>query len=141
MEPHVHQVPESGSYCSPQLGNIWSKPSGWDSPRLTMKQNTRPSCPDWTSPLLYPFPNSGYTATRQLVVRHVQKEYEAKDARMARYLAKNISGQALYPKILNKHTKSGMQAARFTLIGGTCTNDPSQGLIFAVLGIQRPNMC
>ncbi|RVX10056.1 Transposon Ty3-G Gag-Pol polyprotein [Vitis vinifera] len=71
----------------------------------------------------------------QLVVRHVQKEYEAKDARMARYLAKvrstlqqftewtiekikradngaltpwpNISGQALYPKILNKRTKSG----------------------------------
>ncbi|RVW47932.1 Transposon Tf2-12 polyprotein [Vitis vinifera] len=71
----------------------------------------------------------------QLVVRHVQKEYEAKDSRMARYLAKvrstlqqftewtiekikradngaltpwpNISGQALYPKILNKRTKSG----------------------------------
>ncbi|RVW42004.1 hypothetical protein CK203_092860 [Vitis vinifera] len=30
-----------GSYYSPQLGNIWSKPSSWDSPRLTMKQNTR----------------------------------------------------------------------------------------------------
>ncbi|RVW63605.1 Pol polyprotein [Vitis vinifera] len=149
----------------------------------------------------------------QLVVRHVQKEYEAKDSRMARYLAKvrstlqqftewtiekikradngaltlgryscfppikeaillpihvqanpsvaeiplatplrqtkrikngrmilqNISGQALYPKILNKH-KIRVQAARFTLIGGTCTSDPSQGLIFAVLGIQRPTL-
>ncbi|RVX23644.1 Gag-Pol polyprotein [Vitis vinifera] len=104
----------------------------------------------------------------QLVVRHVQKEYEAKDARMARYLAKvrntlqqftewtiekikradnrrtdalartplaipsrqpkqatksrrtilqNISGQALYPEIPNRHTKS-VQATRFTLIGG-----------------------
>ncbi|RVW67697.1 Retrovirus-related Pol polyprotein from transposon 17.6 [Vitis vinifera] len=28
------------------------------------EQNTRPSCPDWTSPLLYPSPNSGSTATR-----------------------------------------------------------------------------
>ncbi|RVW37693.1 Retrovirus-related Pol polyprotein from transposon 297 [Vitis vinifera] len=63
-EPHAHQALELGSYYSPQLGNIWSKPSGWDSPRLTMKQNTRPSCPDWTSPLLYPSPNSGSTATR-----------------------------------------------------------------------------
>ncbi|RVW17444.1 hypothetical protein CK203_085513 [Vitis vinifera] len=34
--------------------------------------------------------------------------------------------------------KIRVQAARFTLIGGTCTSDPSQGLIFAVLGIQRP---
>ncbi|RVW13893.1 hypothetical protein CK203_090003 [Vitis vinifera] len=52
-----------GLYYSPQLGNIWSKPSGWDSLPLTMKQNMRPSCPDWTSPLLYPSPNSGSTAT------------------------------------------------------------------------------
>ncbi|RVW31575.1 hypothetical protein CK203_087946 [Vitis vinifera] len=37
--------------------------------------------------------------------------------------------------------KIRVQAARFTLIGGTCTSDPSQGLIFAVLGIQRPSMC
>ncbi|RVX20602.1 Retrovirus-related Pol polyprotein from transposon 17.6 [Vitis vinifera] len=43
----------------------------------------------------------------QLVVRHVQKEYEAKDSRMARYLAKNISGQALYPKILNNAQNPG----------------------------------
>ncbi|KAL6326881.1 hypothetical protein AAG906_012157 [Vitis piasezkii] len=76
-EPHAHQALELGSYYSPQLGNIWSKPSGWDSLHLTMKQNMKPSCPDWTSPLLYPSPNSEST-----------KEYEAKDARMARYLAK-----------------------------------------------------
>ncbi|RVW67554.1 Pol polyprotein [Vitis vinifera] len=62
-EPHAHQALELGSCCSPQLGNIWSKPSGWDSLPLTMKQNMRPSCPDWTSPLLYPSPNSGSTAT------------------------------------------------------------------------------
>ncbi|RVW92740.1 Pro-Pol polyprotein [Vitis vinifera] len=43
----------------------------------------------------------------QLVVRHVQKEYEAKDARMARYLTKNTSGQALCPEIPNRHTRSG----------------------------------
>ncbi|RVW13922.1 hypothetical protein CK203_089964 [Vitis vinifera] len=62
-EPHAHQALELGSYYSPQLGNIWSKPSGWDSLPLTMKQNMRLSCPDWTSPLLYPSPNSGSSAT------------------------------------------------------------------------------
>ncbi|RVW46597.1 hypothetical protein CK203_067193 [Vitis vinifera] len=46
-EPHAHQALELGSYYSPQLGNIWSKPSGWDSPRLTMKQNTRPLGNTW----------------------------------------------------------------------------------------------
>ncbi|RVW58468.1 Transposon Ty3-I Gag-Pol polyprotein [Vitis vinifera] len=40
-EPHAHQALELGSYYSPQLGNIWSKPSGWDSLPLTMKQNMR----------------------------------------------------------------------------------------------------
>ncbi|RVW83691.1 hypothetical protein CK203_046040 [Vitis vinifera] len=85
-EPHAHQALELGSYYSPQLGNIWSKPSGWDSLPLTMKQNMRPSCPDWTSPLLYPSPNSGSTDS-QLVVS-MSRKYEAKDARMARYLAK-----------------------------------------------------
>nr|CAN79600.1 hypothetical protein VITISV_015420 [Vitis vinifera] len=63
MEPHAHQALELGSYYSPQLGNIWSKPSVWDSLPLTMKHNMRPSCLDWTSPLLYPSPNSGYTTT------------------------------------------------------------------------------
>ncbi|RVW43671.1 Transposon Ty3-I Gag-Pol polyprotein [Vitis vinifera] len=115
-------------------GEHLEQPSGWDSPRLTMKQNTRPSCPDWTSPCAIRLQTPIYSDS-QLVVRHVQKEYEAKDSRMARYLAKvrstlqqftewtiekikradngaltpwpNISGQELYPKILNKRTKSG----------------------------------
>ncbi|RVW75836.1 hypothetical protein CK203_055080 [Vitis vinifera] len=52
----------------------------------------------------------------QLVVRHVQKEYEAKDSRMARYLAKvrstlqqftEISPDRTLPEDLNKRTKSG----------------------------------
>ncbi|RVW28074.1 hypothetical protein CK203_097966 [Vitis vinifera] len=87
----------------------------------------------------------------QLVVRHVQKEYEAKDARMARYLAKKIPlantiepnqaddqewthdiaeylRQALYPKILNKRTKSGCKLPVSPRLGGTCTSDPSQAL-------------
>ncbi|RVW54841.1 hypothetical protein CK203_071671 [Vitis vinifera] len=78
---------ELGSYYSPQLGNIWSKPSGWDSPRLTMKQNTRPSCPDWTSPLRYPSPNSDL---QRLAAsgKACPERNEAKDSRMARYLAK-----------------------------------------------------
>ncbi|RVW13430.1 hypothetical protein CK203_102345 [Vitis vinifera] len=137
-------------------GEHLEQPSGWDSPRLTMKQNTRPSCPDWTSPCAIRLQTPIYSDS-QLVVRHVQKEYEAKDSRMARYLAKvrstlqqftewtiekikradngaltpwpkiplatPLSNQAddqewthdiaeylrtgLYPKILNKRTKSG----------------------------------
>ncbi|RVW32249.1 hypothetical protein CK203_078944 [Vitis vinifera] len=47
---------EVGLLLQSPTGNIWSKPSGWDSLPLTMKQNMRPSCPDWTSPLLYPSP-------------------------------------------------------------------------------------
>ncbi|RVX09859.1 hypothetical protein CK203_012806 [Vitis vinifera] len=124
MEPHDHQGPESGFCYNPQQGNIWSKPSGWDSPPPTMKQNMRPSYPDWTSLWLYPSQAPVYSDS-QLVVRHVQKEYEAKDARMARYLTKNTSGQALCPEIPTAH-KIRVQAARFTLIGGTCTSDPSQ---------------
>ncbi|KAL6329454.1 hypothetical protein AAG906_020904 [Vitis piasezkii] len=68
----------------------------------------------------------------QLVVRHVQKEYEAKDARMARYLAKanQADGQewtyniAEYLRIgtlpgdPKQAHKVRVQAARFTLIGG-----------------------
>ncbi|RVW82592.1 hypothetical protein CK203_047089 [Vitis vinifera] len=129
-----------------------------------------------------------------LVVRHVQKEYEAKDSRMARYLAKLTIGtltlwhsclppikEAILlpihvqanPSVAENSTcntieanqtddqewthniaeylrtgtlpedpkrahKIRVQAARFTLMGGTCTSDPSQGLIFAVLGIQSP---
>ncbi|RVW17407.1 hypothetical protein CK203_094155 [Vitis vinifera] len=122
----------------------------------------------------------------QLVVRHVQKEYEAKDSRMARYLAKllppyqeaillpihvqanpsvaenstcntieaNQTDDQEWTHDIAEYLRTGtlpedpkqahkirVQAARFTLIGGTCTSDPSQGLIFAVLGIQRPSMC
>ncbi|RVW59785.1 hypothetical protein CK203_100620 [Vitis vinifera] len=64
MEPHDHQGPESGFCYSPQQGNTWSKPSGWDSLPPTMKQNMRPSYPDWTSLWLYPSPNSGSIAIR-----------------------------------------------------------------------------
>ena len=53
MEPHDHQGPESGFYYNPQQGNIWSKPS-----EPTMKQNMKPSYPDWPSPWLYPSPSS-----------------------------------------------------------------------------------
>ncbi|RVW25212.1 Pol polyprotein [Vitis vinifera] len=94
-EPHAHQALELGSYCSPQLGNIWSKPSGWDSPRLTMKQNTRPSCPDWTSPCAI-----------RLQTPDLQRLATSEYLRTG-----------LYPKILNAH-KIRVQAARFTLIGG-----------------------
>ncbi|RVW30441.1 hypothetical protein CK203_090815 [Vitis vinifera] len=115
-------------------GEHLEQPSGWDSPRLTMKQNTRPSCPDWTSPCAIRLQTPIYSDS-QLVVRHVQKEYEAKDSRMARYLAKvrstlqqftewtiekikradngradawpNISGQELYPKILKSAQNPG----------------------------------
>ncbi|RVW24837.1 hypothetical protein CK203_105106 [Vitis vinifera] len=45
-------------------GNTWSKPSGWDSLPPTMKQNMRPSYPDWTSLWLYPSPSSGSIAIR-----------------------------------------------------------------------------
>ncbi|KAL6315950.1 hypothetical protein AAG906_013784 [Vitis piasezkii] len=61
MEFHDHQGPESGFCYNPQQGNIWSKPSGWDSLPPTMKQNMRPSYPDWTSLWLYPSPSSGQT--------------------------------------------------------------------------------
>ncbi|RVW45457.1 hypothetical protein CK203_079791 [Vitis vinifera] len=150
----------------PNWGTSGEQPSGWDSPRLTMKQNTRPSCPDWTSPCAIRLQTPIYSDS-QLVVRHVQKEYEAKDSRMARYLAKvrstlqqftewtiekikradNGRADALaeylrtgtLPEDPKQAHKIRVQAARFTLIGGTCTSDPSQGLIFAVLGIQRPS--
>ncbi|RVW73264.1 Pro-Pol polyprotein [Vitis vinifera] len=87
-EPHAHQALELGSYYSPQLGNIWSKPSGWDSPRLTMKQNTRPFLSGLDLALALSVSKLRIYSDSQLVVRHVQKEYEAKDSRMARYLAK-----------------------------------------------------
>ncbi|RVW27161.1 Transposon Ty3-I Gag-Pol polyprotein [Vitis vinifera] len=77
-------------------GEHLEQPSGWDSPRLTMKQNTRPSCPDWTSPCAIRLQTPIYSDS-QLVVRHVQKEYEAKDSRMARYLAKLLPSPSEKP--------------------------------------------
>ncbi|KAL6315401.1 hypothetical protein AAG906_000512 [Vitis piasezkii] len=52
-----------GASRSSGSGNIWSKPSDWGSPPLTMKRNMRPSYPDWTSPWLYPSPSSGSIVT------------------------------------------------------------------------------
>ncbi|RVW58039.1 hypothetical protein CK203_106958 [Vitis vinifera] len=76
----------------------------------------------------------------QLVVKHVQEEYEAKDARMARYLAKKFppaiplrqpSGWPRMDDDITEYIRTGtlpgdlkqahkvrVQAARFTLIGG-----------------------
>ncbi|RVW21315.1 hypothetical protein CK203_114344 [Vitis vinifera] len=72
-EPHVHQALELDSYYSPQLGNIWSKPSDWDFLPPTMKQNMRPSCPDWTSPLLYPSPSSGSTQFTEWTIEKIKR--------------------------------------------------------------------
>ncbi|RVW61532.1 Transposon Ty3-I Gag-Pol polyprotein [Vitis vinifera] len=136
-------------------GEHLEQPSGWDSPRLTMKQNTRPSCPDWTSLLRYPSPNSdlqrlatsaihrvdnekikradngradalaGIAASlpiREAILLpiHVQAnpsvaenstcnsiEQTKRMIKNGRMILQNISGQELYPKILNKRTKSG----------------------------------
>ncbi|RVW72259.1 hypothetical protein CK203_054943 [Vitis vinifera] len=68
----------------------------------------------------------------QLVVKHVQEEYEAKDARMARYLAKAPQADdqewmyditeyirtGTLPGDPKQAHKVRVQAARFTLIGG-----------------------
>ncbi|RVW76103.1 hypothetical protein CK203_049155 [Vitis vinifera] len=81
------------------MGNIWSKPSGWDSLPLTMKQNMRPSCPDWTSPLLYPSPTPDL---QRLTTRGKPSDGQEWTYDIAEYLR-----QALYPEISNRHTKSG----------------------------------
>ncbi|RVW31532.1 hypothetical protein CK203_087975 [Vitis vinifera] len=94
-------------------GNIWSKPSGWDSLPLTMKQNMRPSCPDWTSPLLYPSPNSGSTATHN----SWQTKRTIKNGRMT---SQNISGQELYPEI-----QTGTQSP-----GASCPFHPDWGHLY-----------
>ncbi|RVW75345.1 hypothetical protein CK203_052928 [Vitis vinifera] len=104
-------------------GNIWSKPSGWDSLPLTMKQNMRPSCPDWTSPLLYPSPNSGYSDSQLVRFPPATPLRQTKQTiKNGRAILQNISGQALYPGDLKQAHKVRVQAAHFTLIGGTCTN-------------------
>ena len=53
-----------------------------------MNQNMKPSYPDWTLPLALSVSKLRVYSDSQLVVRHVQNEYEAKDAHMARYLTK-----------------------------------------------------
>ncbi|RVW75787.1 hypothetical protein CK203_059886 [Vitis vinifera] len=58
MEPPVIRI-RSRAPMQSQQENIWSKPSDWGSPPLTMKRSMRPSYPDWTSPWLYPSPGSG----------------------------------------------------------------------------------
>ncbi|RVW76227.1 hypothetical protein CK203_048910 [Vitis vinifera] len=87
-EPHAHQALELGSYCSPQLRNIWSKPSDWDSLPLTMKRNYEAILSGLDLALALSVSKLRIFSDSQLVVKHVQEEYEAKDARMARYLAK-----------------------------------------------------
>ncbi|RVW17418.1 Gypsy retrotransposon integrase-like protein 1 [Vitis vinifera] len=67
-EPHAHQALELGSYYSPQLG------AGYP-----VRIGPRP-CSIRLQLRIY--------SDSQLVVKHVQEEYEAKDARMARYLVK-----------------------------------------------------
>ncbi|RVX04492.1 hypothetical protein CK203_018396 [Vitis vinifera] len=129
-------------------GNIWSKPSGWDSLPLTMKQNMRPSCPDWTSPLLYPSPNSGSTAThnswRADALAGIAASLPSKKPFYCLYMCKptlcrrnltcnTIEATKQTPRMddtlqntPDRHstrrsqtgTQSPVQAARFTLIGG-----------------------
>ncbi|RVW35146.1 hypothetical protein CK203_085878 [Vitis vinifera] len=170
-------------------------------PASTMKQNMRHLIRIGPR-LAYPFQTPGYSDS-QLVVRHVQKEYEAKDARMTRYLTKvrhltaihrmdnrkikrtengrlRLGRHSCLPPIkeaillpvhvqtnpsvvetstcntieasqadgqewtnsiteylseaLSRRSQTGtqgrVQAARFTIIGGTCTSDPSQDPTF-----------
>ncbi|KAL6319890.1 hypothetical protein AAG906_036962 [Vitis piasezkii] len=67
----------------------------------------------------------------QLVVRHVQKEYEAKDARMARYLTKNTSGQTLY-----RRSQTGTQSP-----GASCPFHLNWGaLVQAILHRTLPSL-
>ncbi|RVW32530.1 hypothetical protein CK203_081262 [Vitis vinifera] len=77
-------------------GEHLEQPSGWDSPRLTMKQNTRPSCPDWTSPcaIRLQTPDLQRLATSE-------------------YLRTGT-----LPEDPKQAHKIRVQAARFTLIGG-----------------------
>ncbi|RVW39460.1 hypothetical protein CK203_101500 [Vitis vinifera] len=77
-------------------GEHLEQPSGWDSPRLTMKQNTRPSCPDWTSLLRYPSPNSD----------------------LQRLATSEYLRTGTLPEDPKQAHKIRVQAARFTLIGG-----------------------
>ncbi|RVW70224.1 hypothetical protein CK203_051479 [Vitis vinifera] len=110
--------PDQHHESVPNLGNIWSRPSGWDSPASNNEAEYEAILSGLDLALALSVSKLRIYSDSQLVVRHVQKEYEAKDSRMARYLAKNISGQELYPKILNERTKSGCKLPVSPLIGG-----------------------
>ncbi|RVW77140.1 hypothetical protein CK203_054276 [Vitis vinifera] len=65
-EPHVHQALESGSYCSPNWGTFGtSHPAGISASNNEAEYEL--SCPDWTSPLLYPSPKLRIFSDSQLV--------------------------------------------------------------------------
>ncbi|RVX08185.1 hypothetical protein CK203_017762 [Vitis vinifera] len=141
-EPHAHQALELGSYYSPQLGNIWSRSSGWDSLSLTMKQNMRPSCPDWILPLLYPSPNSGSTATHNscclppikeaiLLPIHVQANPSVAEISICNTIEANQADDQEWTYHITEYLRTStlpgdpkqahkirVQVARFTLIGG-----------------------
>ncbi|RVW84287.1 hypothetical protein CK203_036596 [Vitis vinifera] len=127
----------SGLLLQSPTGNTWSKPSGWDS-CSTMKQNMRPSYPDWTSPC------SIRLQTRSIAIHNlynsewtIEKISELKigaltpwpkpllaplrqpkqTTKSGRTILQNISGQALYPEIPNRHTNPGASCP-FHLNGG-----------------------
>ncbi|RVW28496.1 Pro-Pol polyprotein [Vitis vinifera] len=109
-----------GSYCSPQRGTFGQ------AIRLGFSASNNeaeyePSCPDWTSPLLYPSPNSGSTDSQLVLPPSLskkpfypymcnptplsQKFQPAIPLRHPKRMAKNgcmtsqnISGQELYPE-------------------------------------------
>ncbi|RVW97230.1 hypothetical protein CK203_025970 [Vitis vinifera] len=165
-----------GLYYSPQLGNIWSKPSGWDSLPLTMKQNmrlsvrigprpcsirlqtpdlvTHNSCnsPKWTIEKIKRADNrradalAGIAASLPikeaiLLPIHVQPplcpeistcntiEEPQADAKNGCMTSQNISGRNSTRRS-QTGTQSPGASCPFTLIGGTCTNDPSQDHTF-----------
>ncbi|RVW37234.1 hypothetical protein CK203_103125 [Vitis vinifera] len=91
-------------------GEHLEQPSGWDSPRLTMKQNTRPSCPDWTSPcaIRLQTPNLQRLATSAASLPS-EKPF---------YCLSIISPDRTLPEDPKQAHKIRVQAARFTLIGG-----------------------
>ncbi|RVW34085.1 Retrovirus-related Pol polyprotein from transposon 17.6 [Vitis vinifera] len=128
-EPHVHQALESGSYCKYE-----AILSGLD---LTLALSVSK---------LRIFNDS------QLVVKHVQEEYEAKDARMARYLAKVRNTLQQFTEWTiekikradNRHVDAlaGIAASlpikEAILTAHTCANNPSVSEISICNTIEAP---
>ncbi|RVW62297.1 hypothetical protein CK203_061556 [Vitis vinifera] len=85
-EPHAHQAWSWAPLQSP-TGEHLEQAIRLGFSASTMKQNMRPILSGLDLALALSVSKSGSTATHNSV-RHVQKEYEVKDARMARYLAK-----------------------------------------------------